>query len=71
MSEQIRTGGPDAREALPSRKRRTGLLVGLIGGVLTAGAALFTLNGGAPLLTKDPTLALIAPAEISDASIDA
>jgi hypothetical protein len=29
---------------------------------------LFTLNGGAPLLTKNPTLALVAPAEISDAS---
>ena len=68
MSEQIRTAGPDAGKPLPPRKRRTGLLVGLIGGVLTAGAVLFTLNGGAPLLTKNPTLALVAPAEISDAS---
>ena len=68
MSEQIRTAGPDAGKALPSRKRRTGLFVGLIGGVLTAGAVLFTLNGGAPLLTKNPTLALVVPAEISDAS---
>ena len=68
MSEQIKTGGPDAGKALPRRKKRTGLLVGLIGGVLTAGAVLFTLNGGAPLLTKNPTLALVAPTEISDAS---
>jgi hypothetical protein len=69
VSEQIRTAGPDAGKALPSRKRRTGLLVWLIGGVLTAGAMLFTLNGGAPfLLKKNPTLALVAPAEISDAS---
>jgi hypothetical protein len=68
LSEQIKTTGPDAGKALPSRKRRTGLLVGLIGGVLTAGAVLFTLNGGAPLLTKNPTLALVVPAEIGDAS---
>ena len=68
MSEQIKTAGLDAGKALPLRKRRTGLLVGLIGGVLTAGAVLFTLNGGAPLLTKNPTLALVVPAEISDAS---
>ena len=68
MSEQIKTAGPGAGKALPSRKRRTGLFVGLIGGVLTAGAVLFTLNGGAPLLTKNPTLALVAPTEISDAS---
>ena len=67
MSEQIRNAGAEAGKA-PSRKRRTGLLVGLVGGVLTAGAVLFTLNGGAPLLTKNPTLALVAPTEISDAS---
>ena len=29
---------------------------------------LFTLNGGAPLLKENPTLALVAPAEIGDAS---
>ena len=68
MSEQIKTAGPDAGEALPSRKRRTGLLVGLIGGLLTAGAVLFTLNGGAPFLAKNSTLSLVAPAEITDAS---
>ena len=63
MSEQIRTTGP-----VSSRKRRTGLLVGLIGGLLTAGAVLFTLNGGAPFLEKNSTLSLVAPAEITDAS---
>jgi hypothetical protein len=68
VSEQIKTAGPDAGEALPSRKRRTGLLVGLIGGLLTAGAVLFTLNGGAPFLEKNSTLSLVAPAEITDAS---
>jgi len=68
VSEQIKTAGPDAGEALPSRKRRTGLLVGLIGGLLTAGAVLFTLNGGAPFLAKNSTLSLVAPAEITDAS---
>ena len=46
------------------RGKRTGLLVGLIGGVLTAGAVLFTLNGGAPLLNNNPTLALVAPARL-------
>jgi hypothetical protein len=68
VSEQIRTAGPDAGKAPPSRKRRTGLLVGLIGGLLTAGAVLFTLNGGAPFLQKNSTLSLVAPAEITDAS---
>jgi hypothetical protein len=68
VSEQIRTGGSDGGEALPSRKRRTGLLVGLIGGLLTAGVVLFTLNGGAPFLEKNSTLSLVAPAEITDAA---
>ena len=68
VPEQMRTAGPDAGAALPPRKRRTGVLVGLIGGLLTAGAVLFTLSSGAPFLKQNATLSLVVPADISDAS---
>jgi hypothetical protein len=49
-------------------KTRKGLVIGIVGGFLTAGALVLALNGGPPFIKKDPTLSLVAPAEITDAS---
>ena len=69
MSEQVRTAGPDGAEhPPPERKKRKGLLVGIVGGFLTASAVVLALNGGLPFIKKDATLSIVAPAEITDAS---
>jgi hypothetical protein len=69
VSEQISTAGPDGGEQRPSDgKTRKGLVVGILGGFLTAGAVVLALNGGPPFIKKDPTLSVVAPAEITDAS---
>ena len=69
VSEQVRTAGPDgAEQPPPDRKKRKGLLVGIVGGLLTASAVVLALNGGPPFIKKDATLSIVAPAEISDAS---
>ena len=69
MSEQVRTAVPEAKEPIPpSGKKRRGLLVGIVGGFLTAGAVVLVLNGDLPFIQKGPTLSLVAPAEITDAS---
>ena len=69
MSEQVRTAGPDgAEQPPPDRKKRKGLLVGIVGGFLTASAVVLALNGGPPFIKKDATLSIVAPAEITDAS---
>jgi hypothetical protein len=69
VSEQVRTAVPEAKEPIPpSGKKRRGLLVGIVGGFLTAGAVVLALNGGLPFIKKGPTLSLVAPAEITDAS---
>ena len=69
MSEEVRTAGPgDAEKHPPDRKNRKGLLVGIVGGFLTAGAVVLALNGGIPFIKKGPTLSIVAPAEITDAS---
>ena len=67
MSEQVT--GPEAKEPVPPKgKKRRGLLVGIVGGFITAGAVVLALNGGLPFIKKGPTLSLVAPAEITDAS---
>ena len=39
VSEQVRTAGPDGGEhPAPDRKKRKGLVVGMVGGFLTASA---------------------------------
>ena len=69
MSEQVRTAGPDGAERPPpDRKKRKGLLVGIVGGFLTASAVVLVLNGGPPFIKKAATLSIVAPAEITDAS---
>jgi hypothetical protein len=69
VSEQVSTAGPDGREQRPSNgKTRKGLIIGLVGGFLTAGAVVLALNGGPPFIKQGPTLSLVAPAEITDAS---
>jgi hypothetical protein len=69
VSEQVRTAVPEAKEPVPPNgKKRTGFLVGIIGGFLTAGAVVLALNGGVPFINKDSTLSIVAPAEIADAS---
>jgi hypothetical protein len=69
VSEQVRTAGPDGGEQRPSGgKIRKGLVIGIVGGFLTAGAVVLALNGGPPFIKKDATLSLVAPAEITDAS---
>jgi hypothetical protein len=69
VSEQVKTAVPDPRKPAPPRgKNRTGLLVGIVGGFLTAGAVVLALNGGTTFLKKGATLSLVAPAEITDAS---
>ena len=69
VSEQVRTAGPDAgKPAPPGGKNRKGLLVGIVGGFLTASAVVLALNGGPPFIKKDATLSIVAPAEITDAS---
>jgi hypothetical protein len=67
VSEQVSTAGPNGGEQHPSRgKTRKGLVIGIVGGFLTAGAVVLALNGG--FIKKDPTLSLVAPAEFTDAS---
>ena len=69
MSEQVKTAVPDAgKPAPPGEKNRKGLLVGIVGGLLTAGAVVLALNGGTTFIKKDATLSLVAPTEITDAS---
>jgi hypothetical protein len=69
VSEQVSTAGPDGGEQRPSGgKTRKGLVIGIVGGFLTAGAVVLALNGGPPFIKKGPTLSLVAPAEITDAS---
>ena len=69
MSEQVRTAGPDgAEQPPPDRKKRKGLVVGIVGGFLTASAVVLALNGNLPFIKKDATLSIVAPAEITDAS---
>jgi hypothetical protein len=69
VSEQVSTAGPDGGEQRPSGgKIRKGLVIGIVGGFLTAGAVVLALNGGPPFIKKDATLSLVAPAEITDAS---
>jgi len=69
VSEQVSASGPDGGEQRPSGgKTRKGLVIGIVGGFLTAGAVVLALNGGPPFIKKDPTLSLVAPAEITDAS---
>jgi hypothetical protein len=69
VSEQVRTAVPEAKEPIPpSGKKRRGLLVGIVGGFLTAGAVVLALNGGVPFIKKGSTLSLVVPAEITDAS---
>jgi hypothetical protein len=69
VSEQVRTAGPDgAEQPPPDRKKRKGLVVGIVGGLLTASAVVLALNGGPPFIKKDATLSIVAPAEIRDAS---
>ena len=69
VSEQVRTARPDgAEQPPPDRKKRKGLLVGIVGGFLTASAVVLALNGGPPFIKKDATLSIVAPAEITDAS---
>ena len=67
MSEQV--SAPDGGQQRPSDgKTRKGLIIGIVGGFLTAGAVVLALNGGPPFIKKEPTLSLVAPAEITDAS---
>jgi hypothetical protein len=70
VSEQVRTAAPDAGGPAPpdGKKTRKGLVIGIVGGFLTAGAVVLALNGGLPFIKKGPTLSLVAPAEITDAS---
>jgi hypothetical protein len=69
VSEQVRTAGPDGAEhPPPDRKKRKSLVVGMVGGFLTASAVVLALNGGPPFIKKDATLSIVAPAEITDAS---
>ena len=69
MSEQVRTASPDgAEQPPPERKKRKGLLVGIVGGFLTASAVVLALNGDLPFIKKGATLSIVAPAEIADAS---
>jgi hypothetical protein len=69
VAEHVRTAVPDAGEPNPpAAKKRRGLLVGIVGGFLTAGAVVLALNGGLPFMKKGPTLSLVAPAEITDAA---
>jgi hypothetical protein len=69
VSEQVGTAGPDgAEQPRPGRKNRKGFLVGIVGGFLTAGAVVLALNGGVPFIKKGPTLSIVAPTEITDAS---
>ena len=69
MSEQVRTAGPDGAERPPpGRKKRKSLVVGIVGGFLTASAVVLALNGNLPFIKKDATLSIVAPAEITDAS---
>lgn len=69
MSNQITSAVPDGgKPALPPRKNRKGLVVGIVGGFLTASAVVLALNGGPPFIKKDATLSIVAPAEITDAS---
>jgi hypothetical protein len=69
VSQQVRTAGPDgAEQPPPGRKQRKGLLVGIVGGFLTASAVVLVLNGGPPFIKKHATLSIVAPAEITDAS---
>ena len=69
MSEQVKTAVPDAgKPAPPGGKNRKGLLVGIVGGFLTASAVVLALNGGPPFIKKAATLSIVAPAEITDAS---
>jgi len=69
VSEQVRTAGPHGPEPAPPKgKKSRGLLIGTVGGLLTAGAVVLALNGGLPFIKKGPTLSLVNPAEIADAS---
>jgi hypothetical protein len=69
VAEHVRTAVPDAGEPNPpAAKKRRGLLVGIVGGFLTASAVVLALNGGPPFIKKGPALSLVAPAEITDAS---
>jgi hypothetical protein len=69
VSDQVRTAGSEAKEPVPPKgRKRRGLFVGIVGGFLTAGAVVLALNGGLPFMKKGPTLSLVAPAEITDAS---
>jgi hypothetical protein len=62
VSEQVRTGVPEAKEPVPPNgKKRRGLLVGIVGGFLTAGAVVLALNGGVPFIKKGSNLSLVAP----------
>ena len=69
MSEQVKTAVPGAgKPAPPGGKNRKGLLVGIVGGFLTASAVVLALNGSTTFIQKDATLSLVAPTEITDAS---
>jgi hypothetical protein len=69
VSEQLKTAAPDDRKpAPPGRKKRIGLLVPIVGGLLTAGAVVLALNGVPPFINRDATLSIVAPSEITDAS---
>ena len=61
MPEQVSTVGRAGREDRPSGgKTRKGLVIGMVGGFLTAGAVVLALNGAPPFTKKGPTLSLVA-----------
>ena len=69
MAEQVKSAAPATREvrAAPAKTRRKPVIIEIIGGLLTAAAILFAVNGGM-LFTRNATLSLVAPAEIADAA---
>lgn len=69
MAEQVKSAAPATREvrAPPAKTRRNPVIIEIIGGLLTAAAILFAVNGGL-LFARNATLSLVAPAEIADAA---
>jgi len=70
VSEQTKAAVSAASEtqAPQARTRGISVFVEVIGGLLTAGAILFALNGGAKHFSTADTLSLVSRAEITDAA---
>jgi hypothetical protein len=69
LSEQIRSTSSDTTQKHVPRVRAsaTAILLEMVGGLLTAGAILFCVNGGMTEFAKISSLSIVAASEITDA----